>query len=298
MYVIIGASGFLGAYFIKNILDRNNEQSIICTHADKPNENFDSANIDWCELYLTDFDSMDSFIEKINNVNEKINIVYLAAYHHPDKVLENKSLAWDINIVSLAYLINKIKNINTLYYTSSDVVYGQHEDSEKDYFFREDEQLSPINEYGKQKALAEQIVLSYGFNVVRYSFLIGKSLTFKKHFYDHIVDDLNENKSIEMLSDSLRSAISFEQASKVTLDLIEKFGNKQVGIVNIGTDEVLSKYDVALKISELKKMDKKNILPIKFADNNFFKEKRAQKVLLDNTKLKQLLDIHRLLLEL
>lgn len=139
---------------------------------------------------------------------EKIEVIYLAAYHNPDLVEKNLQMVWNINITSLPYFINKLQNVKCMFYPSTDSVYG---DSINGYHFKESDSLNPVNSYCRQKCVAESIVRWHGNNVVRYSFIIKPSLsTVKKHFYDMFVGSLTNREKIEIFTDSFRSYMSFD----------------------------------------------------------------------------------------
>ena len=180
-YLIIGASGYLGSYFLKNILEKT-DSNIIATHNSKPS--ILNGSIKWFELDVADFVAVNDFCNELKKTDKKLKAVYLSAYHHPDKVEENPKIAWDINVASLDNFLSKAKsNIESLYYASTDSVYGESIDN---HIFSESDLYNPVNRYGRTKAAAEQIVLMHGFSVVRYSLLMGPSIISKRHFFDVI----------------------------------------------------------------------------------------------------------------
>ena len=191
MYVVIGGNGFLGRYCIKNILEHSEDQ-IIATyaHGDKPV--FSSPRLEWMKLDVCDNEELDELNRKIDKQSK---CIYLAAYHHPDKVEENPGLAWNINIVALAEAVNRLDKLGCLYYVSTDTVYGEGSNKRK---FVEDDNCAPVNLYGKHKVLAEQIVLTAGLNVVRFPFIFGPSLVEDRpHFFDRIVEELKRERRLK-----------------------------------------------------------------------------------------------------
>ncbi|MBQ6534068.1 MAG: sugar nucleotide-binding protein, partial [Opitutales bacterium] len=203
---------------------------------------------------------------------------------------------WDINIVALANAVNLFRGAKCLYYASTDSVYGE---GSKDKKFVETDKCAPVNLYGKQKALAEQICLAKGFNVVRFPFIFGTSLVEgRPHFFDKIKADLASGKPVEMFSDSYRSTLSFDQCARYLVALIEKFGSCPEKIVNIAGDDAMSKYDAALVLAEKYGLNKDLIEPVSVASTSgIFKAKRAASGTLDNSKLKALLNIKEIHLE-
>ena len=147
MYLIIGGSGFLGRYCIKNVLEKTNE-NIIATYSNSLPQTKENPRVKWCQLNITDINAVNKIGE---NVNNDTKIIYLAAFHHPDKVEEFPETAWNINIVALANAVNAFHNAKCFYYASTDSVYGE---GTKDTKFIESDKYAPVNLYGKNKVLA------------------------------------------------------------------------------------------------------------------------------------------------
>ncbi len=292
MYLIIGASGFLGRYCLKNVLENTNEK-IIATYSQKCPE-FTNPRVEWVSLDVCDTVALKDLSARVDNTTK---IIYLAAFHHPDKVEEFPELAWNINIVALANAVNLFHKAKCFYYSSTDTVYGEGSKNRK---FVENDALNPVNLYGVHKALAEKICLAKGFNVVRFPFIFGTSLVENRpHFFDKIKADLEQGKTVEMFSDSYRSTLSFNQCAYYLVSLIEKFGACPEKIVNIAGDDVMSKYDAAIALADKYNLDKNLIKPISVNSlNGIFKAKRAASSVLDNGKLKSLLNINEIHLEI
>ena len=283
MYAIIGANGYLGSYMKKAILDLSKED-IICVDLSVSNKVEDRVSYLSCDISNTD--DVDNIIEKLKKY-DNLKIIYLAAYHNPDLVEKNRQLAWNINVTSLSYFINKADFASEIYYPSTDSVYGESVDF---YHFKEEDNLNPVNFYGHNKCAAEAIMVHMNRNVVRFPFLISPSLCDRPHFYDQIVEALRNNETFEMYEDSYRSSLSFENAAKLTIMLIEK-GNREK-IVNVCGDKDLSKYDVGLMIAEKEGLNKDLIVPITMDKKmEGFETKRATSTLMDNSKLKEILNL-------
>ena len=294
MYCIIGANGFLGSYILKSILNKTQERVVACCRdISLVGDTLKDERITWKNLDICDFDAVNSFCNEYKDEDKKI--VYLAAYHNPDLVEKNPRIAWNTNITALSFFLNAMENVRAFYYPSSDSVYGNSIDGK---VFKEDDKTNPVNTYGKQKALAEKIVNTYGYQVVRYPFLIGTSLlSSKKHFYDYIVENLRSGDGMDMFSDSYRSTISFRQAADYLVDLIE-MGDKHP-VVNISSDKALSKYDVGIIIAGKLGVDKNLVRAIKVEDSEgIFVAKRASSTIMDNKLLKSIFKLNEVSLEI
>lgn len=283
MYCIIGANGYLGAYLRKAILEDTSED-ILCADLNIPEEK--QERVTWRKCDITDREAVDSLIDHLRTLPD-LKILYLAAYHNPDLVEQNKELAWNINITSMSYFVNKASFAKEIYYPSTDSVYGESEDF---YHFKENDPLNPVNFYGHNKCAAEAILVHLGRHVVRFPFLISPSLAGKPHFYDRIVESLKNGQPFEMYEDSYRSSLSFENAARLTIALIEK-GNPHP-IVNVCGDKDLSKYDVGLLVAVRERLDPILIVPITMDKKmEGFETKRATSTLMDNSLLKETLGL-------
>jgi len=294
MYLVIGANGFLGSYIIKNILE-NTKENILAT-ARKLEFCDEKDRVEWLKCEITDDNDIINLVRKIDD--REINVIYLSAYHKPDDVQANPRFAWNINITALSKILNSLNNVRCFFYASTDSVYGNSIDA---YHFKEEDSLNPENIYGIQKKTAEALVTGYGYNVVRYPFLIGKSLLHhKKHFYDMIVDKISNGEVFDMFKDSYRSSLDFNTAAFLLIELIKNYKNSFPKILNVSGDKDLSKYDVGMLIAEHIGCDKNLIKAISINAGNEifnFKTPRALSTLLDNSKLKSVLKLNEINLE-
>ena len=286
MYIIVGGSGFLGLYMVKNILEKTQDEIVATYFPEKPS--YKHERLVWFECNVKEQKYIDLLNEKYADRNPKI--IYLAAYPSPDFCEKDPVEAWNLNVTALANFVNQVKNPKCLYFASTDVTYGEGKFGEK---FKENSPYNPSNSYGRHKVLGEQLVLAKGFNVFRLPLMMNKSLVDgKKHFFDIICETLSSGKEIEMFKDSYRSILSFNQCAGFVIDLIEKYGSCEEKIINLASDEPISKVDLAEQICDMYGYDKNLIKPISVSeDNQIFSAKRAAYTAMDNTKLKKLLNI-------
>ena len=94
-----------------------------------------------------------------------------------------------------------------------------------------------------------------------------------------------------MFSDSYRSSLSFENAAGLLVSVMELEGNVP-DILNICGDAALSKYDVGLMVADQCGVDRKLIVPVSIRKKQEnFETERAVSVLMDNSRVKQLLHL-------
>lgn len=287
MYAIIGANGYLGAYMIKHILKSTNENILA---VDRFLGTSDNERICWTYCDITNPEDVTKLNDTYFADQKGLRIIYLAAYHHPDMVAKNPRIAWDTNITALSRFLNTVENVKCLFYPSTDSVYGESYD---DHRFVETDPLNPVNLYGRHKCVAETLVTAYGYNVVRYPFLIAPSMVpGRKHFYDVIAETIQEGKEMEMFSDSYRSTLSFDTVAELTVKLMETYSEDYPKILNVCGDDALSKYDVGLMIADKLGVSRDLIKPISIGGTSgIFEAKRASSTLMDNTRLKHTLHL-------
>ena len=294
MYTIVGANGFLGAYMRKAILELTNEPILALDMNVEDAET--NSRITWMKCDVTKEEDIIN-VRDVLLKNEDNKIIYLAAYHHPDAVEKNPRIAWNINITALSNFMNTVENVKCFFYPSTDSVYGDGDDT---VHFKESDALKPVNRYGRHKATAECLVNAYGYNVVRFPFLIAPSLlSYKDHFYDQIAKTISSGEKMEMFVDSLRSSLDFGTVAELVIKLIETYDESMPKILNVSGDDDLSKYDIGLMIARKLGVSEDLIVPIS-ADktDGIFEAKRAKSTLLDNSAIKKYLGLEEIKIRL
>ena len=113
-----------------------------------------------------------------------------------------------------------------------------------------------------------------------------------------IVDTIQSGNTIRMFSDSYRSSLDFGTAAELTVALMEKEGGNP-GIVNVSGDDALSKYEIGCMIARKYGVPEERIQPISMGEaDGIFDVPRAVSTILDNRRLKELLDLQEVKLKL
>ena len=284
MICIIGADGFFGTYLQQHLLSLNLTETVIVFNHNKTENPF-------CEEIINEeFELEDSkSIEKaagIIKAYDDVKIIFLSAVHNPDKVKENPEKAEYLNTKCYESFLKSIEaaDIKRLIYASSDTVYGESIDG---HCFTENDEPKPINIYGHQKLLAEEITRKYGYSTARFSYMCGPSLTNrKKHFYDEISNKLKNGERVYMLTDWVRSALSYKTAAEITYRYL--ICEKDISTVNICSDTAVSKYDIGLLIAKKENADPSLVVPCTKKELGIFTEKRADTIIMNNSLSKEL----------
>ncbi len=292
MYLLVGASGFLGSYILKNILEMTEEDvlaaDVMCVGENK-------GRLKWQKCDVTkeqDVLALNEITKKADN----LKVIYLPVFFNVNKNPANDKIAWNVNITSYARFVDIMENIKVFYSMSTDMMYR----IDSDCPYKETDPITPMNDYALHKAVEERMAIAKGYNIIRSPVMMGASLSpSKKHFFDDIVSNLRSGQKMEFFTDSWRSMIDFETVAKTIIALINTPEAQQYPIVNVAGDESLSKYDFALRLADKYNLDKSLIVPISMDnDDKIWKEKRPKKILLDNTLCKKILGIKELKLNI
>ena len=97
---------------------------------------------------------------------------------------------------------------------------------------------------------------------------------------------------MEMFHDQKRSVLDFRTAAELTVRLMEFPEARHYNVVNVSSDEVLSKYDMAVRIAEAHGLDSSSFVAVNMRGSSVFKEKRASETILNNNLIKNILQLH------
>ena len=288
MYLIVGANGFLGKYLLHNLQSLTTEP-IIATVRNSA-RNCDARNeqqIQWLNCDITKESDVVA-LRKYTDRFDDIKVIYTPTFFNVNDN-SNSKVAWDVNIVSYARFLNVMDNITCFYSLSTDMLFSESRDKP----YTEDDKVSPLNAYAVHKSIEEHMAISLGWNIIRLPVLVGPSLVNDKlHFYDEIINNFKNGIPMKFFIDSWRSMLDFNTASKLILKILRTSEARSFPIINVSSDNAVSKYDFALNLARAHKFPVDLVIPVSMDnDQTIWKKKRPKKVLLDNTLLKRILKL-------
>ena len=291
MYLIAGA-GFLGAYLLR-YLSAHTDAPILAAVRDL-SDTLPLPGVRYVTFDVTDPDSVRRLAEECGG--EDLTVFYFAACHNVDYLFRHPREAKRVNLTGLSCFLDTVPHIKKLLFASTDCVYGENPPEIPK--FRESDPCFPVNEYGRQKLQAEGLVLERGYTAVRFSYMLGPSLLQKRHFYDKIYEKLSRGESVDMIDGMVRSALSYETAASLLARLSAADPAALAGVYNLCADGACGKYELGLRIAARAGAPASLVRPITEAEAaSFFEDRRASRSVMDNTKLKTLLGIDTVLLE-
>ena len=282
MYVVVGAGGFLGSYLIKSILEKTDE-NITALARNKNVFSADNSRVDVLTGDLTDEKYISFVSEKIKGCNLKV--IYSAACHNIDYVAAHPEESYYMNVMVPSVFLKKIGKTESLLFTSSDTVYGEG----ASYAFREEDALSPISTYGKQKTEAEKVFIAHGGKALRLPLMFSESISpSKKHFCDTIRENLRSSIPTKLVTGAVRSTLDYGTVAEIITEL--SMIDNLPDILNIAGEDPLSKYELGVLYAESVGADTSLIVPVEsFGTPPAEDARRADSTVMSNSKLKKLL---------
>jgi len=231
--LIVGSAGFLGSFLFKNL--QNNFEVFGTYNHIKPLNN---SNVYKCDVFNKQQLS-DIIIEVGADI--VINCVGLA---NVDYCELNPESAWSLNTqvpYTIMGLCNKfeIKNVH---------ISTDHFTNLKKTPIREDEKLFAVNQYGKTKLFAEELIAKKYDNslIIRSNFLDFNDEP-NNSFLGWAYESLLHGKKILGFADVIFTPVSLGVLTSAISKLIL---SEMSGIYNVSSSEPISKFDLLVKLCE------------------------------------------------
>lgn len=232
--LIIGSKGQLAKELI-NSLNSNKIRFIFCGK--------DKINI-------TSYKSINTYI----NYYKPSAIINCAAYTDVDNSEIKKKIAYKLNCHAIKNLVKicKLKKIYLIHFSTDYVFNGKKGN------YKEIDNITPINYYGKTKKIGEKIITNNLklFVIFRISWLIGK---YSNNFLKKIIYSLKNKKEISMVKDQISNPTTTIFVSKILKICCENYYYKKnifKGIFHLANEPAISKFQFTnLIYYKLKKLN-------------------------------------------
>lgn len=266
--LVIGASGFVGPYLCKNLID--NGYDVFGSKLESQKQNFNGQCVDLNIL------NEDEIIKTIDEIKPDY-IIHLAAQSSVKLSWDNPSLTFNINVIGIINIFEALRKLNLrprILIVGSSEEYGKVNKNLID----ENIETDPLNFYALSKVTQEKIALiyhkNYGFDVIcARSFNHigpGQSTQFVvSNFAKQIADIEKTNKDGNIYVGNLSAKRDFSDVRDIVNAyrlLIEKGQNGQ--LYNVGSGNSIENSEILSKLISLSKakinvvIDKNRFRPI------------------------------------
>lgn len=247
--LITGVNGLLGQ---KLLAQASSKYSIIGIdlHNEPVNE---KINFNYVKLDLTDRNAVKDII-----LSEYPHyLINTAAMTNVDACETEKEKCWKINVEALNNIVYATRKIGTkIVHLSTDYVFDG-----SDGPYDEEASPSPLGYYGKSKLASENILhasdLDYA--IVRTMILYGEAENVRPNFVTWLVSALKQGKSVTIVNDQFGNPTLADDLANAILKIIQL---QQWNLYHVSGSELIDRYQFALKIADIYKLNKNLISQI------------------------------------
>ncbi|MCB0494631.1 MAG: NAD(P)-dependent oxidoreductase [Cyclobacteriaceae bacterium] len=243
--LITGANGLLGQKLVE-LMIKDSSLEVIAT-ARGANRLPINDGYTFISLDITSKSQVLSVVEKV----KPEVVVNTAAMTNVDQCELEKEAGWHANVDSVAYLVEACEQNNCfLLHLSTDFIFDGTKGP-----LTEEEEPNPVNYYGEGKLAAEKLVKQSGLKwaIARTVLVYGVvSDMSRSNIILWVKNSLEQGKSIKVVDDQWRTPTLAEDLATGCY-LIAK--RKAEGIFNISGKDMLTPYDMAIKVKNYFNLD-------------------------------------------
>jgi dTDP-4-dehydrorhamnose reductase len=178
-----------------------------------------------------------------------------AAYTAVDKAETEQEKAYLVNAEAVSNIAKHCHQFKTkLIHISTDYVF----DGQATQPYKEDDKTDPVNYYGYTKWLGEQLALNNNPDtiVIRTSWVYS---TYGNNFVKTMLRLMKERKEINVVNDQLGSPTYAKDLAEAIVQIVDgqqsTVDSQPFGIFHFSNDGIISWYDFAVAIKEIKRLD-------------------------------------------
>lgn len=211
------------------------------------------------QTFTIHLETIESFRNDLQTIRPDI-VIHCAGLANVEASEADPAAAYRINAVLAENVAIACKEQNiSLVHISTDHLF----DGDKP-LVTEDEQPSPVNEYGKTKWQGEQKVLAVSAaNLVIRTNFYGFGTSYRHSFSDMIVDNARNKQPLFLFDDFYYTPILIEELADTVISLLD---NSAGGIYHVVGNERISKYEFGFRLLSYYKLDTGLITATKFAE--------------------------------
>lgn len=271
--LIVGSNGMLGKDLV-DISIKNNQFEVFGINRKMDNKLDDIHSI------ICDITNEDELNKILKYINPNI-IINCAANVKVDDCEKDKEKTYDLHVKATNILASFKSDTTKFVYISTDSVFNGTDGN-----YDETDKTNPLNYYALTKLEGEKEALYYNKNtLVLRTNIYGFHKEVSNSLAEWAISSLDNNKSIGGFKDVLFNPVYTKQLARVTLDLINR---NYSGILNVASNEYISKYDFLIGLANKFKLNCNLINPI-YVDEMSFNASRPKNTTLNTTKLKNIL---------
>jgi len=246
---IIGAGSMTAGALIPMLLDETDATLHLITSRELP---YALDRVETSILDITDRNALkEAILGRLPNV-----IVNTAALTNVDKCETDRGLAWSLNVTLVEQLARmaRIADAHLVHFSTDYVFDGQKGP------YSELDTPHPINYYGKSKLAGENVCLGSGIpsTVVRTNVVYGPDGD-RPDFVRWVLQSIDAGIPIRVVNDQYSNPTYAEDLAEAVTRIIRR---RRTGLYHVGGADYMTRYDFALKIAAMFKLDASLISPV------------------------------------
>ena len=238
-FLVTGSAGLIGRQVVKDLSETHEVFS--CYNKSKP----EHGNIIKMDLLNHEM------ISNVMSEKKPDVVIHLGAMTAVDLCETDQDSAFKINSQATEILAKESSKMNTfIVYVSTDYVFDGNTG-----MYEENDATNPLGFYGKSKLLGEKSIQNFSSDwcIARTSTPFGLHHT-KKSFPMWIIENLQKQNQIDVLSDQFTSPTYVPNLSKMLIEISERHLD---GIFHVAGATKISRYEMARMISDKLNLDEK-----------------------------------------
>lgn len=276
MYLIIGASGFIGKYLYSYCLENDIDVlGTYCTHQD----NFEWIKFDICKDELTDICNHYMY-GKIPSA-----MIICGANGSIDNCKKNENASNQLNVVGTKRILKQAQRLGIkCVFLSSEAVFDG-----KTGMYSEEDVPNPITLYGSQKLQIEQYIMCNHGNYLIFRISRAVSWQFgEKDIFNEFYQKIVSNKEILCLKNQ---SFCLTDVHDIAVGIIKSLEKGISGLYHLSSNNYISRYELAQIYAKKMVGSYEKIVENEYSKLSFY-DKRHIYGGLNGDKLKRLIEIN------
>ncbi len=238
-FLVTGSAGLVGRQVVKDLSETHEVFS--CYNKSKP----EHENVVKMDLLNHEM------ISNIMSEKKPDIVIHLAAMTAVDLCETDQDSAFKINSQATEILAKECSKINSfIVYVSTDYVFDGNVG-----MYNENNVTNPLGFYAKSKLIGEKSIQKFSSDwcIARTSSIFGLHPT-KKSFPTWVIENLQKQKQIDVLSDQFTSPTYVPNLSKMLIEISERHLD---GMFHVAGATKISRYEMARMVSDKLNLDEK-----------------------------------------
>lgn len=249
--LITGGNGLLGQT-VTRLLSQETDHEVLVTGREQHSV-IGKIPVQYVRLDVTDKKQLRDCIQDF----QPDTIINTAANTDVDACEEDREKAQLLNVKPVEYLAEaaRITGAHVIHISTDYVFDGERAPLD------ESAAPKPVNYYGRTKLASENVLRGAGVRhtIIRTMILYGYGIEVKPNFALWVLNNLSANKTINVVVDQYGQPTF---ADDLGYGIIKIIGLERMGLYHITGSEVTSRYDFAVSVAEIFKLNKSLIQPI------------------------------------